>query len=225
MTNTKKSIQIITAVLFACTAMGIIDAVIQPGYATKSAIKICLFLILPIIYSKFNKETNLKAIFTADKKGILKAFSAGLGVYAIIMAAYFAAKNFFDFSNLTSSLTSTTGVNKSNFVWVALYISFVNSMLEEFFFRGFAFLELKKNFCRKGAYIFSSLAFALYHIAMMIGWFDIAVIVLAVVGLTAGGIIFNFFDEKANSIYLSWCIHLCANLATNTIGFMLFDKI
>ena len=31
------------------------------------------------------------------------------------------------------------GVNAGNFVFVALYISIVNSLLEEFFFRGFAF--------------------------------------------------------------------------------------
>ena len=38
---------------------------------------------------------------------------------------------------LTAALTAGTGVRRENFLWVALYISFVNSLLEEFFFRPF----------------------------------------------------------------------------------------
>ena len=63
-----------------------------------------------------------------------------------------------------------------------------------------------------------------YHVAMMIGWFGLPVVLLALVGLFAGGVIFSFFNEKYNNIYLSWLIHMCANFATNTIGYILFNK-
>ena len=66
------------------------------------------------------------------------------------------------------------------------------------------------------------MAFALYHIAMMIGWFGLPVIIISLVGLFIGGMIFNRFDEKSENIYLSWLIHMFANFATNTIGFILF---
>ena len=131
-------------------------------------------------------------------------------------------KDIFDFSAITTSLTNNIGVTKDNFIYVSLYISFVNSLLEEFFFRGFSFITLKEYTSRKFAYIFSSLAFALYHIAMMIGWFDVPVILISLAGLFAGGMIFNRFDEKNENIYLSWLIHMFANFATNTIGFILF---
>ena len=38
----------------------------------------------------------------------------------------------------------------------------------------------------------------------------------------AGGCIFNFLNEKCGNIYPSWLVHLCANLAINTVGFILF---
>ena len=148
--------------------------------------------------------------------------SLGFLVYAVILGAYFVFKNVFDFSALTKSLGETTGVNKSNFIWVALYISFINSLLEEFFFRGFSFIILKKESTKRFAYIFSSLMFSLYHIAMMIGWFGIWVIIISLSGLFTGGMIFNKFDDTNGNIYLSWLIHMFANVATNTIGFMLF---
>lgn len=202
--------------------MAIVDAVIQPGYAVKSGIKIIMFLIIPIAYGFFNREINIKNLIKPDRKGVVVALILGLAVYAVIVGAYFAFRNVFDFSALTKSLNETTGVNKSNFIWVAIYISFVNSLLEEFFFRGFSFITLKKFTSRKFAYIFSSLLFALYHIAMMIGWFGVPVILISLLGLFVGGMIFNRFDENNENIYLSWLVHMFANFATNTIGFILF---
>lgn len=102
-------------------------------------------------------------------------------------------------------------------------ISFVNSFLEEFFFRGFSFLSLKECLNRNLAYTFSSAMFALYHIAMTVGWFSLPVVLLALLGLYIGGIIFNYINERFNTIYLSWLIHMFANFATNTIGYMLFN--
>ena len=217
-----KKMQIPILVIIACTVMGIVDAVIQPGYAVKSFIKVIMFLLIPLTYGFFNREVHIKKLFQPDKKGLMIALLSGLGVYAVVLGAYLAFKDVFDFSALTKSLNETTGVNKSNFLWVALYISFVNSLLEEFFFRGFSFILLKKIVSTRFAYVFSSLTFALYHIAMMIGWFGVPVIVISLMGLFAGGMIFNKFDEKSETIFLSWLIHMFANFATNTIGFILF---
>lgn len=217
-----KKLHIPILVIIACIVMGIVDAVIQPGYAIKSAIKIIMFLLIPIVYGLFLKEFNIKNLMKPDKKGLCIALCLGFVIYGVVLGAYWIFKDVFDFSALTGSLNETTGVNKSNFVWVAIYISFVNSLLEEFFFRGFSFITLKKLTSRRFAYVFSSMAFALYHIAMMIGWFGLPVILISLVGLFIGGMIFNRFDEKSENIYLSWLIHMFANFATNTIGFILF---
>ena len=214
---------ILAITAFACLCMGVVDAVLQPGYAVKSVIKIMLFLLLPVLYSVFDKKCNLRKLFVLNKSGLLVALLLGIGVYCVILAAYFLFRNVFDFSKLTSSLTATTGVNKSNFIFTALYISFVNSLLEEFFFRGFSFLSMKEALGRKLAYTASSLLFASYHIAMMIGWFAWPVVLLALVGLYIGGVLFDFFNEKYNTIYSSWMIHMFANFATNTIGMILFN--
>lgn len=219
----KQKYLIISIVIFACLCMGLVDAVIQPGYAVKSAIKIALFLLLPLIYSFFDKNCDLRSLFKLNKKGIWTALALGAAVYAVVLAAYFVFRGIFDFSALTGSLTSQTGVNKDNFIFVSIYISFANSLLEEFFFRGFAFLTLEKTSSRKFAYIFSASLFALYHIAMMIGWFGLPVVLLAMLGLFIGGVIFNYFNEKYGNIYLSWLIHMFANFAINTIGFILFN--
>lgn len=222
----KKKNTIILIVLIGCLIMGFIDAVIRPQYLIKSFIKIILFSIMPLLYSRYNNELNLSSLFKVkSKKEIIIALLSGVSVFIVILGAYFIIGNFFDFSKVVSSLSENVGVNNNNFLFVAIYISFINSLLEEFFFRGFAFLKLKEVSTRKFAYIFSSLAFALYHVAMMIGWFDISLFLLTIVGLFIGGLIFNYFNEKYKNIYVTWLIHMFANFAINYIGFMLFSII
>lgn len=221
----KQTKSIVLIVLSSCLLMGFIDAVISPQYLIKSAIKLLLFTIVPILYSTYDKNLNLSSLFKIRKKGFVLAILSGIIVFTTIIGAYLIFGDFFDLSNIVISLSDNIGVNKNNFIFVSIYISFFNSLLEEFFFRGFAFIKLKQTTTRTFAYIFSSLSFAVYHIAMMIGWFDITVFLLTLSALFIGGLIFNYFNEKYENIYISWLIHMFANFAINTIGFILFSKI
>ncbi|MEG2191897.1 MAG: CPBP family intramembrane glutamate endopeptidase, partial [Oscillospiraceae bacterium] len=139
-----KKYSITAIVAISCIIMGWVDAVIQPGYAIKSAIKAALFLILPLSYAYFHRDCDLKSLLIPKKKGIKIALLAGIFVYVAIVGGYFIFRNIFDFSLITGKLGEGAGVNKGNFAFVALYISFANSLLEEFFFRGFSFFSLKK---------------------------------------------------------------------------------
>lgn len=223
--NKNKTTYIVFSVIvIACILMGVIDTIIKPGYFLKSVCKIILFLVLPFIfYYRKNKE-NLKKLLIGQKFKFWPIV-AGLGVYFGILVLYFLTNNFIDYSGITGTLQSDLGINNHNFVFVALYISFINSLLEEFFFRGFGFLTLKEHTSKKAAYLVSAVMFALYHISILIGWFELPIIALIVVGLMMVGILFSYIDEKTNSIYMSWCVHMFANFAINTIGFMLFGII
>jgi len=105
---------------------------------------------------------------------------------------------------------------------VAIYISLINSLLEEFFFRGLGFLTLKKMTSRKFAYLFSAATFSLYHIAIMTSWFAPFLFIVLILSLFVAGIFFNWLNEKNHNIYSSWIVHMGANFAINTIGFILF---
>ena len=96
-----------------------------------------------------------------------------------------------------------------------------NSLLEEFFFRGFAFLTLYRLGHVRLAYGFSALAFALYHLSIAGSWGAPVLVLLMVAGLTAAGLLFSWLDRQG-SILPAWLVHMGANLATNTVGLMLF---
>lgn len=225
MNNKKAYLPIIVLVIFCCAVMAVVDGIWQPGYAIKSAVKLVLFMAVPIIYSLFDKELSIAELFGFNKKGFKTALLLCIPLYILIVGGYLLLKGVFDFSAITGALMDSVGVSGKNFVFVALYISFINSLLEEFFFRGFAFLSLERFVSEKTAYIFSAAVFAVYHIAIMTGWFSVPLFILIMAGLFVGGLIFNYLNSKSRNIYTSWLVHMFANFAINTIGFMLFGII
>ena len=209
--------------LVCCGIMALVDGLWQPGYAIKSAVKLAVFGLLPLVLTRLWRLIPFKELFLFRKKGFFTALGLGLGIYGLILGGYFGLRNVFDFSQVAGSLTENAGVTKDNFLYVSLYISFVNSLLEEFFFRGFLFRNLKEHSKPWMAYSISAVLFAAYHIAMMIGWFGFGLNALVLLGLTVGGLIFNWLNEKLGCIYGSWLTHMFANFAINTIGFLLLN--
>ncbi len=218
----KHSVSLVVLVtVICCLAMAFVDGVLRPGYAVKSAIKAAMFLLVPLLASRADGDVQYLSLLRPRKNGVLSAVALGAGIYALILGGYFLVSPYFDFSQIAGALTENAGVTKENFLYVSLYISFANSFLEEFFFRGFVFTNLKQHSGRKTAYLFSAAAFSLYHVAMMIGWFGLGLFLLVMVGLVAGGMFFNWLNEKLDTIYCSWLTHMFANFAINTIGFLL----
>lgn len=223
----KKNIFIAISLLVFSILVCLIDAVLKPNYFVKIPIKIIFFLALPMSFFLINKKEfkHFKELFKFSKNNIWNSLILGLIVFIVIMGGYYLTRNIIDFSNVTSNLTEGMGITKNNFIFVAFYISLMNSFLEEFFFRGYGFITLKKYSNRKLAYLYSSVIFAIYHIGMLIGMFNIWALLLLLGGLIIGGCIFNYLNEINNNIYSSWFVHMFANFAINTIGLILFGII
>ncbi len=227
-TVSKPSFQTVVAVLiviFGTVAMSVTDGIWQPPYLVKSLIKILFFLLLPIFFLLFQKPhaAQLKALFVPQKKALLVSLILGTAVYAVMLIGYIGVQQIYDINDLVRHTTSQNGVTAHNFLIVSLYISFINSLLEEFFFRGFAFLMLRKHLSLRVAYLFSALTFSLYHVGMIATGQDILISVLSTVGLCIAGLFFNYLDDTYNCILPSWLVHMFANFGINTIGFYILS--
>lgn len=78
----------IAVIAAACLVMGLIEAVLKPGYGVKSLCKLALFLGLPLVYARLRPGQPLKALFTGWRKGLKIGLPLGAGVFAFILAAY-----------------------------------------------------------------------------------------------------------------------------------------
>ncbi len=219
--NLPAALPYMIALVLCCVAMSAIELIFTPTYFVKAAIKLALFVIVPMSIILVRKETNILRFFKPNKKTLLPMLGFGVLMYGFIIGAYFLLGRYFDLSGITSSLDEI-GVTKQNFIFVALYIAVCNSFLEEFIFRGFGFIGLSENLGSKWACIFSAVCFALYHVTMMIGWYSIWLTALIIFALFVGGVILNILDGKCKTVYPAWIVHIFANLAINTIGMILF---
>ncbi len=217
----KKIVAVILITLVSIVLIAYTDLVLRPGYLIKTMVKLPIFLLAPFVYSLFSKDFKPLKLLKPSAKGIKSGLFLGIFIYVSVVACYLIANSFVDLSTIRTSLENNLGINRDNFILVGLYVCIVNSFLEEWFFRGFIFLQLKQS-SRVFAYIASSASFAVYHIAIMDGMFNIALFLIVLLGLFIGGTIFNYLNEKNNNIYASWLCHSFANIAMNTVGFLLF---
>ena len=219
--NISAALPYMIALALCCVAMSAIELIFTPTYFVKAAIKLALFVIIPMSLVLVRKETAMLRFFKPNKKTLLPMLGFGVLMYGFIIGAYFLLGKYFDLSGITSSLDEI-GVTKQNFIFVALYIAVCNSFLEEFIFRGFGFIGLSEKLGSKRACIFSAICFALYHVTMMIGWYSFGLTALIIFALFVGGVILNLLDSKCKTVYPAWIVHIFANLAINTIGMILF---
>ena len=220
----RKVLYLVLSVVLCSLAMCWVDGVLMPGYFVKSLMKVLLFLLIPGVYFLVNRSEagELRTLFLPKGRDLVKAFLLAIPLYAVIVGGYFLLRGSFDFSGIAGKLTENTGVSAENFLPVALYISFANSLLEEIFFLGFAFILLKKNAPRAFAYVFSAAFFAIYHGGMLLGYYHPGILLLVLGALFGAGLLFNFLNEKSGNIYPSWLVHMSANFAINTVGCLLF---
>lgn len=210
-------------------AIAIISCVIYAGmmaspwnnYWLTSLVKLLVFGVVPLCYL-YGKEGAVKRVFALDKKATLKIPALlGAGCCLVIWVGYTILFSCFDSGQILSGL-SKQSITKGVYPFVFLHIVFVNSFLEEFFFRGFLFrLSYQKGNKRIG-YLFSSVLFAIYHISIFNSWFSPAMVIFCIAGLVLAGLFFCEVDRRCDNIYAGWLIHVGANLGINVIGAWLF---
>jgi membrane protease YdiL (CAAX protease family) len=223
-----KRVFIITISLIACLLLYIIEQGIGVNYIIKTSVKIILFIVIPIIYIKVLKKETFKFAlkiknfsFKKFRIGIL----AGIIFFTIVIIAYVIAQEYIDLSLILKELETKLKITPASFILVGIYITFGNSFIEEFFFRGFIFLNLYKLGYKKFAYIFSSVLFGIYHISIFKTWFTLPITLLVLFGLITVGFLFDFMDTKSDNFINSWLSHIFADTAVILIGLKMFSII
>ena len=223
MTDTKKRAAFtVTLVTAGCLVMAWVEGTLRPIYPVKSALKIAVFWGAAVLYTQVagNREV-LRPFRPPSRKARRLAVPLAAAVFLLLLGGYLLLAPWLDLSAIPENLALKEGITPKTFPLAALYITFCNSLLEEYFFRGFAFLTLYRLGYVRLAYVFSALAFALYHVSITSNWGSPVLILLMVAGLTAAGLLFNWLDREG-SLFPSWLVHMGANLGTNTVGFILF---
>lgn len=215
-----RGVIVLVLVLIGCVAMAMVEVLTDPDYAMKSVAKVLLFLGCVGVYVLASRE-RLGWFQKPAWRDLKQALALAALTFFGILGGYALLSPWLDLSAIPGALAGGAGVTAEIFPLVALYITLCNSLLEEIFFRGFAFLTLRRHCAPALTWGFSAGSFAVYHVSIMDGWFHPAVFLLFTLGLAAAGALFNFLDRRG-SIWNGWLVHMAANLAINLIGMRMF---
>ncbi len=189
------------------------------GVVGYSLYKVC-FLVPPIIYCRIQGISISDDIFKwRNWRGCLKPalYLGGLAVL-IFWGVYFTLGDFLlDKGMIAGKLGDQFRVTAGTVLLIAPVTVFANSLLEEFFYRGFAFgLLVKKN--RWIGYLLPAGVFTVHHMLFIHHWLTPLPFAIAVIGLLTLSLVLEFMYEKAESIVAPWIIHIFGDVAMMAIA-------
>lgn len=126
---------IIILVLTCCLVMVWVEGSLRPIYPVKSALKIAVFLGCTGLYALLTKDKGPFGAFRRSK-AVKLAAPLALAVPVFLLGGYLLLSPWLDLSAIPANLAAKEGITAKTFPLAALYITFCNSLLEEFFFRG-----------------------------------------------------------------------------------------
>ncbi|MBE6990028.1 MAG: CPBP family intramembrane metalloprotease [Ruminococcaceae bacterium] len=198
-----------------------VEQVLRPGYWGKSIIKVICFTGIILLWCILQGANPRETVFLHPlRRGRSLPFWCAAMVLGVA-GLFLLLRPLLDTDAILTSLTAREHLTRENCLFVFTYVSVVNSFLEEVFFRGFLTHRAAGLMGQTGAAVYSAVLFALYHIAIVSGWFSPLLLALAVAGLGAVGLALQWICERWQSAAASWMVHAAANVVINAIGAIL----
>ena len=229
MRDKKQLILLLSLIIFPPIIIVLSRQILPNNYFFSSLYK--LVFLSPIIFAMWSEKKSLKQAlfqnfsFATFKKNIWRLTLLGIFLSGIYLTSFFVFKNFLDISTITSKLNSLININLTNLIFIGLYIIIFNSLLEEYFWRGFLFAKLDKILKPWQAYLITGIAFSFHHVMFYYNWFNLGFFVLVTFGLTFYALIMNYIFKKYQDLFSCWYVHIFADIAQIFIAFKIFELI
>ncbi len=147
------------------------------------------------------------------RRGLKRSVALGLLAIVIFWGLYYAlADRLLDEAVIIEKIKERFHVRAENIFWVAPLTIFVNSFVEEFFYRGFAFGQLVRRNAWVG-YLLPAATFTAQHLAFTYHWTGWAPIVMGVVALTTFALVLQWIYAACDTLVAAWVIHMFGDVA------------
>ncbi|MEX2114244.1 MAG: CPBP family intramembrane glutamic endopeptidase [Pirellulales bacterium] len=181
------------------------------------------FLVPPLIYCRAQGLHLGRDIFRWRNWRNHLPLAVLLGVLggAIFLGAYAALGNLLlDKSAITEKIHRQFSVTAATVLMIAPVTIVANSLLEEFFYRGFAFGLLAPRHPWLGTLLPAGV-FTVQHLLFIYHWVTLLPLLLAIVGLFVFALVLQALYAKADSIVAPWIVHILGDVAMMLIAVQL----
>jgi len=192
---------------------------------------------LPVLFTMLFLERSVRAVAVdpvrpwpghPTRRELFVAGGVGLLAVIVIVGAYFALGRLVDVAGIAGDLTEQ-GISREIYMYVAIWLAFINPFMEEYFWRGFVFHRAYQfasgTFAKHVALWGTGFLFALHHTIIIQPWFSWWQFGLVTIFLAGAGVVLNLLYLRSGSILPPLIVHTCADLALAFLGFVVFGYV
>ncbi|MCS7166775.1 MAG: CPBP family intramembrane glutamic endopeptidase [Gemmatales bacterium] len=181
----------------------------------------------PVLYVHLVQRQTL-SVRAPHRKDWLVGFASGIALVMIIWVAYFAYYRSQPWmtqvgAHIWGKLQEIGATTLSAYLGLALLLSIVHALLEEYYWRWFVWSELSQRWPSWLAIIMANAAFTLHHIVVLYvyipGTYFWTSGMLFSLGIMVGGMIWSLVYRYTGNIYSAWVSHVLVDGALMYIGY------
>ena len=205
---------LILLTLLPLAVIGVQLALGLDGVVGYSLYKVAL-LIPPLIYCRATGLRVWRDVLKPQnwRRRLPAALGLGIAAVGIFWGVYFFLGDMLlDKTMIAEKIGQQFSVTAATVLLVAPITIFLNSLLEEFFYRGFAFGQLVRRHRLLG-YLLPAGAFTIQHVLFIHHWATPLPLAIGVVGLFVFGLVLERIYEAADSIVAPWVVHMLGDVA------------
>lgn len=158
--------------------------------------------------------------------GVVEGLVFGAAVFALMLAAYYLwlepGRYLAAAGEAIARKVASFGIRGlPAYVALGCFYSVIHSFLEEYYWRWFAFGQLRRIIPWKTALLLSSLGFMAHHVIVLstyFGWFSLAATGFSL-AVAIGGAIWAWLYQRSDSLYGPWLSHLLVDAAIFVVGY------
>jgi membrane protease YdiL (CAAX protease family) len=157
---------------------------------------------------------------TQRMRTALQGVGIGLIAAIIIFIAYlFSADYLTSLAPQLQEKAAQLGLNTlPKFIVFSLFLSLIHSLLEEYYWRWFAFAALHRITPTKIAHTVAAMAFAAHHFVILYFMFSVPVMLIFGLPIIAMAVFWSYSFEKTGNLLIAWISHIIIDLIIMAIG-------
>lgn len=204
---------LIAATFVIATLFAFIELFFRPDFIAKTVWFTVLYMIPAFVLHKFNEHILYSEFFTFPGKPFWNAFALGVGTFMLVRGALSAWPALLSSTYFPQRLHSCMGSYVDMALAVTVYLALADSLMTEFFFRGFSFFNLSHLADKQFSHLFCAVVYTLFSAIRSFGVFS-APLWIGFTVLSFGiSLLFTHLYLRTKTIYHSCMIHLGFNLA------------
>jgi membrane protease YdiL (CAAX protease family) len=218
----RRSAAIALAIVIPAPSIGaLVSFWIAPGTIGIAVYALCkaVLYLTPAIWSRWVDGERWKVSgFGKNGWGIGIGVGVAVGVL-VVLTRWLLGDRAIDMNTFHGVLNENGLSTPAKFVVAALWLSFVNSLLEEYVFRWFITSRFEAITPRWATWLSAS-AFTLHHVIVLAKYLPVPTTVLASIGIFVGGLIWSWLYRRSGCIWPSWASHVLVDLAIMGVGYV-----